>query len=71
VNQRPDIAMPCFGAPVGPWHRWFAWRPVRTFDMRLVWLRWVGRRCIQKHDYITGGGDFWWQYSVLKANRKS
>jgi hypothetical protein len=55
---------PRFGVPIGEFHRVFAWLPVRTYDRRLVWLRPVWRRCIQKHDYLTGGPDFWWQYSL-------
>jgi hypothetical protein len=26
------------------WHRWFAWRPVRTLGGRLVWWKFVDRR---------------------------
>jgi hypothetical protein len=56
---------PLFGNPIGPWHDWYAWRPVQTYDQRWVWLRKVRRRCIQKHEYLTGGGaDFWWQYDI-------
>jgi hypothetical protein len=58
-----DDARPQFGFPVAPWHLWFAWRPVRTFDGRWVWLRTVRRRLIQKHDYLPQGGpDSWWQF---------
>lgn len=53
-----------FTDPVGPWHWWFAWHPVRTFDQRLVWLRWCRRRCMQKHQYLYGGPDFSWQYHI-------
>lgn len=53
---------PLFGDPIGPWHRVFAWWPIRTFDQCIVWLKWVERRCIQKHQYLDGGADFWWQY---------
>lgn len=54
--------IPLFGSPVGPWHDHFAWWPVRTYDGRLAWLRWVRRRSIQKHYYLFGGSDRWWQY---------
>jgi len=57
-----DDAMPRFGFPVAPWHWWFAWHPVRTFDGRLIWLRWVKRRLVQLHDHIDRGPDRWWQY---------
>ena len=53
-----------FGDPIGPWHDWFAWFPIRTFDQRFAWLRKVRRRCIQKHQYLHGGADFWWQYHI-------
>jgi hypothetical protein len=53
-----------FGDPVGPWHDWFAWFPIQTYDQRFAWFRWVRRRSIQKHQYLRGGADFWWQYHV-------
>lgn len=53
---------PMFGDPIGPWHRWFAWLPVRTYDGRRVWLRTIWRRGIQLHGHLPGPG-FWWQYS--------
>jgi hypothetical protein len=59
--------IPLFGAPCGPWHWKFAWLPIRTYDARFVWLRWVARRTIQKHHYLPGGADFWFQYSLDHA----
>ena len=56
--------IPMFGCPIGPWHDHFAWLPIRTYDRRLAWFCWVHRRCIQKHSYLTGGADFWWQYRL-------
>ena len=56
--------MPKFGFPIGPFHEWFAWYPIRTFDHRLVWLKTVLRRRIQKHSYLDGGPDAWWQYKM-------
>jgi hypothetical protein len=58
-------ATPLFGAPVAEWHRWFAWRPVRTYDGRWSWLLFLYRRQIQKHQYLYGGPDFWWQYARI------
>jgi hypothetical protein len=58
------IAEPRFGSPIGPWHKWWAWRPVHSYDRRLIWLRPCWRRCIQKHNYLDGGGEFWFQYAV-------
>lgn len=55
-------ANPCFGDPIGPWHRVFAWLPRQTFDGGWVWLRYIWRRRIQKHHYLFGGPDRWWQF---------
>lgn len=56
---------PMFGDPIGPWRPWFAWYPVRSYDGVLLWLCKVGRRRIQKHDYLIGGEPLaqWWQYA--------
>lgn len=32
-----------FGSPTAVWHWWFAWRPVRLEDSRIVWLQGVAR----------------------------
>ena len=57
------VPSPLFGEPLSPWHWWFAWRPVQTWDHRWVWLRRIQRRFIQKHEYLShGGNDWWWQY---------
>lgn len=56
-----------FGTPIGPWHDWFAWFPIQTYDQRFAWLRRVRRRCVQKHQYLTGA-DRWWQYHVEEAS---
>lgn len=65
---KQDDWSPMFGNPIGPWHGAFAWRPVWTHDFGWVWLRRVWRRQIQKHQFLDGGADFWWQYrrSVLQ-----
>ncbi len=57
-----DIPYPLFGSPVSPWRKYFAWRPIKTWDNRFVWMRNVNRRLIQKHIYLDGGNDFWFQY---------
>lgn len=59
-----DPYAPSFGRPIGPWWRWFAWRPVDTVDRGTVWLRMVSKRRIYKHQYLNGGADFWFQYVV-------
>lgn len=59
----PGDHKPKFGFPVGPWHVWFAWHPVWTWDGRLTWLRTVKRRLIQKHDHMpTECPCDWWEY---------
>ena len=59
-----DPYRPRFGEPVGPWFHWFAWRPVETVDRGRCFLRPVWRRRIQKHSFLTGGADFWFQHAV-------
>lgn len=58
---------PMFGFPVADWHRKFAWWPVDTYDQGWKWLCHVERRRIQKHDYLDGGVDHWWQYRAEPA----
>jgi hypothetical protein len=55
---------PAFGEPVTDWFRWFAWHPVETCDRGWRWLRPVWRRRIEKHHYLTGGRDRWFQHAV-------
>lgn len=61
--------MPMFGDPVGPWYRWFSWRPVETVDRGVIWLRPVWRRRVAKHAFLTGGADFWFQHCVDRTDR--
>lgn len=64
---------PAFGFALGPYHRYFAWKPVDTFDRGWRWLCFVERRRIQKHDYLDGGSSRWWQYrarEVLKGTAR-
>jgi hypothetical protein len=51
-----------FYDPVGPWHRWFAWRPVDTITHGWKWLRMVERRRIQSKLHLPGPIDQGWQY---------
>lgn len=60
-----DSALPMFGYPVAAWHRWFAWRPIDTFDQGWKWLCFVERRRIQKHSHLDGGPCQWWQYRTF------
>lgn len=57
---------PTYGHAVGPWHRRFAWRPIRTIDRGWVWLRPVWRRRCQSHDYLSGPIVEWWQNVVTR-----
>lgn len=57
-----DPYRPAFGEPVGPWFRWFAWRPISTEDRGLRWLRFVWRRRCQLHDYLPAPVTFWFQH---------
>lgn len=63
-TRRQQVAVPMFGNPVGPWHRWFAWRPVATIDRGLVWLRRVNRRRYQSKPYLPGPTFTWFHYAV-------
>lgn len=49
VKMASGEPVPMFGDPIGPWHWHFTWRPVRSYDQRLIWPRWVEGHCIQKH----------------------
>lgn len=59
---------PLFADAIGPWHWHYAILPIRTFDhQRLVWLRWVRRRRVEKRlsaygRYLNGTPDVWFQY---------
>ena len=51
-------------APAGPWLRFFAWRPRRLYDGRLIWLRHGWRQIMVVHEYLfPGGGDKFWRYT--------
>lgn len=60
-------ASPRFGFPITDWHKAFAWRPVRTFDGRWVWLPPVMRRRYHLHDYLdqSAGSDQWSIYATV------
>ena len=55
---------PLFGTPVGPWFRWFAWRPVRTVDRGWRWLMFVWRRRYQSKLNLPGPIDQWFHTVV-------
>lgn len=59
-------AVPMFGTPIGPWHEWFAWKPVRSFDGRFLFLQKIMRRRCQLHEYLdqSAGSRTWWQFAT-------
>lgn len=57
---------PLYGFPIGPWIRSFAWFRVWTYDAGYVWLVPVYKRHIQKHAFLGGGSEHWWQYRRFK-----
>ena len=61
-----DQRKPMFGEPLADWHEWFAWYPVRTWDMRWTWLQTVKRRAIQKHLYLDGPPDWWFEHERIE-----
>jgi hypothetical protein len=64
LSPHDDAYLPTFGEPVSGWFRWFAWRPVDTVDRGWRWLVVVHRRRIHKHQYLSGGMDWWFQHAV-------
>jgi hypothetical protein len=61
INKIPSSQ---FGDVIAPWHKWFAWKPVKTWDHRTVWLRNILRRPIQFKSNLDGPcvKGWWWQY---------
>lgn len=62
------IPIPMFGDFIGSWHTWFAWYPIMTYDGRFVWLKYVWRRGVYRHQYLSGGSDFWFWYALEAPN---
>ena len=59
---------PQFGSFIGVPHVWFAWKPVRCFDGRLVWFRKVYRQRCLIHGYLDNRGpDQWWMYAIAEV----
>lgn len=63
-DAEPYDPAPSFGFPIGPWHRWFAWRPTQTVDRGWRWLRPVWRRRFQTHDFLPTATHQWFLTSV-------
>ena len=55
-----------FGGPIGPVHDWFAWRPVRLWWGKWVWLRTVRRARICKFCDLPGPDWQIWSYEVKR-----
>lgn len=61
-----DRYKPLGGHAIGPWHNYFAWTPVRTYDYRIFWLRMIRRRRLQKNLTLPGPPVQWWQYKSVE-----
>ena len=58
------MSEPMFGAAVGPWFRWFAWRPTHTTDRGWRWMRPVWRRRYQTKPHLDGPVMLWFLASA-------
>lgn len=54
----------------GPWHRWFAWHPVRTEQHGWRWLRTVERRQLTGPTFSPLESPHLWIYRPTPNNRK-
>ncbi|MGJ4084341.1 hypothetical protein [Corynebacterium macclintockiae] len=54
----------------GPWHRWFAWRPVRTEQHGWRWLRTVERRQLTGPTFSPMDSPYLWKYRPTPNDRK-
>ena len=64
MSDHSRVSEPLFGSPISPWHRWFAWRPVRTYDRGWRWLVPLWRRRYQTKLNLPGPTDRWFGYYV-------
>lgn len=62
--MKVETVKPQFGFFAGPPRKAFAWLPTPLFDGHWVWLRPIIKRRVQKHDYLSGGPDWWWFRSL-------
>ena len=53
----------------GPWQRWFAWYPVRTWRHGWRWLRTVERRQLTIPTFSPYGNPHLWVYRPTHNNR--
>lgn len=54
----------------GPWHRWYAWRPVQTEQHGWRWLRTVQRARYYFPDWLHGAPGPIWVYQPLNTDRR-
>ena len=52
---------------IGPWHPWFAWRPVNTITHGWVWLKTIERQRVQTKWLLPGPINQFWDYRPLEA----
>lgn len=64
IDPKESDYYPYYGDPITDWRTIFAWRPIQTVDSGWVWLRFIFRRRIAKHNYLNGGSEYWFQYKV-------
>lgn len=58
-----------FCTAVGPWHRWFAWRPVNTVTHGWRWLRYVERQRVQSKVSLPGPLVSFWDYRTEQEGK--
>ena len=59
-----------FGSPIGPIHTWFAWRPVRLWYGKWVWMKPVRRAKILKHWYLNGPDWEFWSFDLIPLQQE-
>jgi hypothetical protein len=63
-QQIVELAKYMFMEAVAPWHYWFAWFPVKTWDGRLAWLSFVKRQRYHTNPWLDGCYFQKWVYSL-------
>ena len=68
IRLREEIDM--MADAYGPWHRWFAWYPVRTEQHGWRWLRTVERRQLTGPTFSPYDSPHLWFYRPTPNDRK-